>query len=240
MYKRVLLKLSGEALHEDKGSHTIDVECLDSLAHVISSLNKHGIQVAVVIGAGNIWRGKLASRIGIEPIPADFMGMLGTVINAVAMSSALKKYHVEGKVFSNIPAIPNVTYAYNKEAAIKELNDGKVVFIAGGTGKPFYTTDTAATLMALDLDCEVILMGKNGVNGVYTNDPTTDKNAKFLPLITYQQMLEMGLQIMDRSAIELIKDKNIEVRVFSMDDPNNFIKAAEGENIGTVCKKGEF
>ena len=239
MYKRVLLKLSGEALHDDKGRHTIDVECLDSLAKVICDLNKRHIQVAVVIGAGNIWRGKLASRIGIEPIPADFMGMLGTVINAVAMASALKKYNVEGKVFSNIPAIPDVTYAYNRDEAMKEMEDGKVIFIAGGTGKPFYTTDTAATLMALDLNCEVILMGKNGVNGVYTSDPTIDANAKFLPVISYQQMLEMKLQIMDLSAIELIKDKDIEVRVFSMDDPENFIRAAENQNIGTVCKKGE-
>ena len=122
---------------------------------------------------------------------------------------------------------------------MKEMDNGKVIFIAGGTGKPFYTTDTAATLMALDLDCDVILMGKNGVNGVYTSDPTKDASAKFLPVISYQQMLEMKLQIMDLSAIELIKDKDIEVRVFSMDDPENFIRAAEGENIGTVCKKGE-
>ena len=239
MYKRILLKLSGEALHEETGSHTIDVECLDSLAHVIADLNKRGIQVAVVIGAGNIWRGKLASRIGIEPVPADFMGMLGTVINAVAMSSALKKYNVEGKVYSSIPPIPEVTVAYNRDQAIKSMEEGKVVFLAGGTGKPFYTTDTAATLMAIDLGCEVILMGKNGVNGVYTSDPTKDPNAKFLPVITYQQMLEMKLQIMDLSAIELIKDKDIEVRVFSMDNPENFMKAAKGENFGTVCKKGE-
>ena len=239
MYKRILLKLSGEALHEETGSHTIDVECLDSLAHVIADLNKRGIEVAVVIGAGNIWRGKLASRIGIEPIPADFMGMLGTVINAVAMSSALKKYNVEGKVYSSIPPIPEVTTAYNRDAVLKSLSEGKVVFLAGGTGKPFYTTDTAATLMAIDLGCEVILMGKNGVNGVYTSDPTKDPNAKFLPVITYKQMLEMKLQIMDLSAIELIKDKDIEVRVFSMDNPENFMKAAEGENFGTVCKKGE-
>ena len=239
MYKRILLKLSGEALHEETGSHTIDVECLDSLAHVIADLNKRGIQVAVVIGAGNIWRGKLASRIGIEPVPADFMGMLGTVINAVAMSSALKKYNVEGKVYSSIPPIPEVTVAYNRDQAIKSMEEGKVIFLAGGTGKPFYTTDTAATLMAIDLGCEVILMGKNGVNGVYTSDPTKDPNAKFLPVITYQQMLEMKLQIMDLSAIELIKDKDIEVRVFSMDNPENFMKAAKGENFGTVCKKGE-
>lgn len=239
MYKRVLLKLSGEALREVNGVHTIDVECLEGFASVIAKLTKSGVEVAVVIGAGNIWRGKLASRIGIEPVPADFMGMLGTVINAVALASSCRKYGIDTKVFSAIPHLPGVTLPYDINEADNALKEGNAIFLAGGTGKPFFTTDTAATLRAVELNCEAILVGKNGVNGVYTSDPLVDPNAKFISEITYEEMLKNNLQIMDLSAIELIKDKDIEIRVFSMSDPNNFIKVANGEHIGTICKKGE-
>ena len=239
MYKRILLKLSGEALHEETGSHTIDVECLDSLAHVIADLNKRGIEVAVVIGAGNIWRGKLAEGIGIERVPADFMGMMGTVMNAVAMSSALKRIGVDSVVFSAIPEIDPISTTYTKDSAIKAMEEGKIAFLAGGTGKPYFTTDTAATMRALETNCEAIFMGKNGVEGVYDKDPTQFKDAKFIPEITYDEILKKKLQIMDLTAVELIKDKDIEIRIFSMSDPQNFIKVAMGEKIGTVCKKGE-
>ncbi len=239
MYQRVLLKLSGEALHEDEGSHTIDVECLEGLAKVICMLHEKGIQVAIVIGAGNIWRGKLASRIGIEPVPADFMGMLGTVINAVALASCVRKYNVDSIVYSAIPAIDGVTLPYSQKEADEALSNGSVVFLAGGTGKPFYTTDTAAALRAIELNCQAIFMGKNGVQGVYTADPTINKDAEFISEITFAEMIKRNLQIMDISAIQLIKDKDIDVRVFSMSDPLNFLKVAEGQHIGTICKKGE-
>ena len=239
MYKRVLLKLSGEALKEKTGMQIIDVKSLDKIAQAIKTIHEKKIEICVVIGAGNIWRGKLAKDIGIEDVSADYMGMLGTVINAVALASSLKKYGVASRVLSAIPAIEGVTEPYEAEKADLSMKNGEVVFLAGGTGKPFFTTDTAATFRALELQCDAILMGKNGVDGVYSSDPTCDPSAKFYPVITYKEMLEMKLQIMDLSAVQLIKDHDIEIRVFSMADPANFRRVIEGRDIGTVCKKGE-
>lgn len=239
MYKRVLLKLSGEALGIKSSDNIIDVESLNAICERIKVLHDEGVEVAIVIGAGNIWRGKVADKIGIERVPADFMGMLGTVINAVAMSSALKKMGVDSVVYSAIPAIEGVTIPYDVEKVKKDLSNGKICFLAGGTGKPFFTTDTAATLRAIETKCDAILMAKNGVKGVYDKDPTVYKDAKFYPEITYQQMRELNVQIMDQSAIELIENTNIQILVFSMQDLDNFHKAAKGINVGTVCKKGE-
>lgn len=238
MYKRVLLKLSGEALKGESNS-ILEVNHLDGLTDVIKELHDNGVEVAIVIGAGNIWRGKLANQIGIEPVPADFMGMLGTVINAVAMASNLEKKGVPAIVYSAVPHIENVTYEYNKDKANKSLAEGKVVFLAGGTGKPFFTTDTAAALRAVELDCQAIFMGKNGVDGIYTADPTVDKKAEFIKTITFKEIIERKLQVMDISAVELIKNTNIDVRVFSMAEPKNFLRVASGEDIGTTVKKGE-
>lgn len=236
MYRRILLKLSGEALIE-KGSRIIDVKSLNEVARAIKTLHDEGVEIAVVIGAGNIWRGKLADEIGIERVPADFMGMLGTVINAVAMSSSLKKYDVDSLVFSAIPAINGVTLPYDKKVVDTSLKEGKVCFLAGGTGKPFYTTDTAAVLRALEINADAILMAKNGVDGVYDKDPTIHKDAKFLPLITYEEMIKMNLGVMDSSALELIKDTDLQICVFSMADVTNFAKVVKGEHIGTICRK---
>lgn len=239
MYKRVLLKLSGEALKDENAMQILNVSCVNKMAEMMKELHDQGVQISVVIGAGNIWRGNLADGIGIERAPADYMGMMGTVMNAVAMSSALKKNGVDSVVFSALPAIEGLTVPYKAEEAIKAMEDGKVAFLAGGTGKPFFTTDTAATLRALETKCEAIFMGKNGVEGIYDKDPTKFFDAKFFKEITYQEILEKKLQIMDLSAVELIKDKDVEIRVFSMSDPNNFLKVAMGEKIGTTCKKGE-
>ena len=238
MYKRVLLKFSGEAL---KGSSNaiFDSKMLSGLGATVASLVKEGTQVCIVIGAGNIWRGKIASENGLDRIPADYMGMLGTVINAVTMSSVLKNINVDSLVTSAVPAIDGVTVTYTPEVADKAMNDGKVVFLSGGTGKPMFTTDTAATMRAIELNCDAILIGKNGVDGIYDDNPATNPNAKFIPEITFNEIIKRNLQVMDISAIELIKDKDIDVRVFSMEDPNNFIRVAKGETLGTTCKKGE-
>ena len=238
MYKRVLLKLSGEALKDNDGLQIIDVDHMSAFAHTIKTLHDAGVQIAIVIGAGNIWRGKLAKDIGIDQVPADYMGMLGTIINAVAMASALKKIGVDSVVFSALSQVPETTITYTPEGAMRAMEEGKVAFLAGGTGKPFFTTDTAATMRAIELNCDAILMGKNGVEGVYDKDPRANKDAKFFPVITYQEMIKLNLQIMDQTALELIKDKDIKVRVFRM-DAANFIKAAKGENVGSVCQKGE-
>ncbi len=239
MYKRILLKLSGEALKDNNAMQILNVSNVNEFAKVMKSLHDKGVQLAVVIGAGNIWRGNLAEGVGIERAPADYMGMMGTVMNAVAMSSALKKAGVDSAVLSALPEIQGISEAYSPEKAIKYMEQGKVVFLAGGTGKPFFTTDTAATMRALETKCDAIFMGKNGVEGIYDKDPTKYSDAKFIKEITYKEILDKKLQIMDLSAVELIKEENLQIRVFSMSDPSNFVKVAMGEDIGTTCKKGE-
>ena len=236
-YKRVLLKLSGEALKEDSDA-ILDGECLADMADMIRSIHKADIQVCVVIGAGNIWRGKIAKDAGMDQYEADFMGMMGTVINAVALASRLKLMGVDTLVTTAIGPVPEVNVPYSVKVADQAMKEGKVVFLSGGTGKPYFTTDTAATMRAIELNCDAILMGKNGVDGVYDKDPRKDPTAHFFPVITYQEMIKLNLQIMDQTALELIKDKDIKVRVFRM-DAHNFIKAAKGENVGTICQKGE-
>ena len=208
------------------------------MANMVKQIHDNGIQICIVIGAGNIWRGKIAKDAGMDQFEADFMGMMGTVINAVALGAKLKTLGVESLVTSAIGPVPEVNVPYSVEVADKAMNEGKVVFLSGGTGKPYCTTDTAAAMRAVELNVDVILMGKNGVEGVYDKDPRKDSTAKFFPVITYDEMIKLNLQIMDQSALELIKDKNIQVRVFRM-DAANFVKAAKGENVGTICKKGE-
>ena len=238
MYKRVLLKFSGEALKGNSNA-IVDSDMMKGLANMIAEMRKEGTQICIVIGAGNIWRGKIASDNGLDRVPADYMGMLGTVINAVTMSSVLKNINVPSLVTSAVPAIEGVTVTYSPEVADKAMNEGKVVFLSGGTGKPYFTTDTAATMRAIELNCDAILIGKNGVDGIYDDNPSTNPNAKFISEITFNEIIKRNLQVMDISAIELIKDKDIDVRVFSMEDPNNFIRVAKGESLGTTCKKGE-
>ena len=236
-YKRVLLKLSGEALKENSDA-ILCKDALDSMAQMVKKIHDAGVQVCIVIGAGNIWRGKIAKDAGMEQFEADYMGMMGTVINAVALSAKLKLLGVTSLVTTAIGPVPEVNVPYSVETADKAMNEGKVVFLSGGTGKPFFTTDTAATMRAIELNCDAILMGKNGVEGVYDKDPRSNPDAKFYPVISYQEMIKQNLQIMDQTALELIKDKDIQVRVFRM-DAANFVRAAKGENVGSICQKGE-
>ena len=236
-YKRVLLKLSGEALKE-KSDAILSADALDSMANMVKKIHDAGIQVCIVIGAGNIWRGKIAKDAGMNQFEADYMGMMGTVINAVALGAKLKVLGIDSLVTSAIGPVLEVNVPYSVEVADKAMNEGKVVFLSGGTGKPYCTTDTAAAMRAVELNVDAILMGKNGVEGVYDKDPRSNKDAKFFPVITFEEMIKLNLQIMDQSALELIKDKDIQVRVFRM-DADNFITAAKGENVGTVCHKGE-
>ena len=236
-YKRVLLKLSGEALKENSDA-ILSAEALDSMAKMVKNIYDSGVQVCIVIGAGNIWRGKVAKDAGMDQFEADYMGMMGTVINAVALGAKLKTLGVPSLVTSAIGPVPEVNVPYSVDVADKAMNEGKVVFLSGGTGKPYCTTDTAAAMRAVELKVDAILMGKNGVEGVYDKDPRSNNDAKFFPVITYNEMIKLNLQIMDQSALELIKDKDIQVRVFKM-EADNFVKAAKGENVGTVCRKGE-
>lgn len=236
MYKRILLKLSGEALKGDS-KNIVDEQYLKEIAKVIKDIHDMGTEVAVVVGAGNIWRGKIAESIGLDRVPADFMGMIGTVVNAVCLSSALKNIGVESIVTSAVNEIDGVVAPYSIDLAKQELNKGKVVFLAGGTGKPYFTTDTAATMRAIELKCDAILMGKNGVEGIYDSDPRKNPNAKFIKDVSYDKIISLGLEVMDLTAVELIKNTDIQIRVFSMNDLSNFGKVIAGEDIGTTCHK---
>lgn len=238
-YKRILLKLSGEALKESCPNCIFGKESFESILKAIKLLTDHDIQVAIVVGAGNIYRGKMASELNLERVPADFMGMLGTIINAISLSSALRSLGVESDVYSPISPIDEVVKTYNPESAIKSLEEGKVVFLAGGTGKPYFTTDTAATLRAIETKCDAIFVAKNGVDGLYSDDPNVNPDAKFIKEITYDEILELKLQVMDLSAIELLLDKDIDIRIFSISDFSNFEKIAKGEDVGSVCRKGK-
>ncbi len=237
MYKRILLKLSGESLRQGDTHHILDVDYLKKTAETIKGIYDEGIQIAIVVGAGNIWRGKLADRLGIDRVPADYMGMLGTVINAIAINSALKNLGVEGVVYSSISPIEGVTKAYKKKQAIKSLEEDKIIFLAGGTGKPYLTTDTASAILAKDVEVDAILMAKNGADGVYDSDPNLNKDAKLIHSLTYQELLDKDLGVMDQEAVKILKDTNIETRVFNAES-DNFKKAITDDKLGTTIKRG--
>lgn len=237
-YKRVLLKLSGEALADKNNNMILENYSLDQVAASIKLMVDKGMEVAVVVGAGNIWRGKLAKQIGIERSTADYMGMLGTIINALALQSAIEKTGLGCRVLSALE-IKAVAETYIRRRAIRHLEKGRVVIFAGGTGNPYFTTDTCATLRAMEIEADAILMAKNGVDGVYTADPKLDKNAQFIKTITFDEMLKRELRVMDPTAIALLKDNQIEIRVFDMNEPTNIEKLINGEDIGTTIIKGE-
>ena len=237
-YKRVVLKLSGEALADKNNKVILEAHSLDKVAEAIKMMNERGIQVTVVVGAGNIWRGKLAEQIGIERSTADYMGMLGTIINALALQSALEHVGLECRVCSAIE-VRSVAEFYIRRRAIRHLEKGRVVVFAGGTGNPYFTTDTCATLRAMEIEADAILMAKNGVDGVYSADPRVDKSAKFIKTLTFNEMLSRDLKVMDNTAVALLKDQDIEVRVFNMNDIDNIRKLVDGEDVGTTIRKGE-
>ena len=235
-YKRVLIKLSGEALADKNKNEIFDAANLKDVAEAIKSVYDSGVQICIVVGGGNIWRGKLADSIGVEKSTADYMGMLGTIMNALAIQSALSQVGIDSRVMSAI-AVNQVCEPYIRNKAIRHLEKGRVVIFAGGTGNPFFTTDTAAALRAKDVNCEAILMAKNGVEGVFTADPRTDKTATLIKDISYSGMLAKNLKVMDNAAVALLMDTNIELRVFNMANTSNFKKVAEGEDLGTTIRK---
>ena len=238
MYRRILLKLSGEALKEDHGEVIFSEKSFLEMVNVIKSLHDNGTQIGIVIGGGNIWRGKLAETLSLERVPADFMGMLGTVINCVSMASALRNKGVPTTVYNALGDLPDgVAKKYDVDSANRSLENGEVVFFAGGIGKPYFSTDTAAATRALETNCEAILMAKHGVEGIYDKDPTIYKDAKFFKSITYQEVLDLKLGVMDLTAVELIKNTDLQIRVFSMKDADNVIKVCNGEDIGTTLRR---
>lgn len=236
-YKRVLVKLSGEALKGDS-SLILSAPCIEEVVASIKGLVDRGVEVGVVCGAGNIWRGKLADTIGIEQEEADYMGMLGTVINSLALEAALKNHGVKAITMSSLE-MNKICKTFTQKDAKKALSKGYVVIFAGGTGNPFFTTDTCAALRACETHCDAVLMAKNGVDGVYSKDPNVYKDAEFYKQLTYKELLEKNLGVMDNTAVSLLMNKNIELRVFCMQDPSNFGKIMDGEDIGTKVIKGE-
>lgn len=234
-YKRVLLKLSGEALANKETKEIFDAKNLEFVASAIKAMRERGVEVAIVVGGGNIWRGKLAKSIGVDSATADYMGMLGTIINALAVESALTQVGVDARVMTALET-KQVAEPYIWKKAVRHLEKGRVVIFGGGTGSPNFTTDTTAALRARDIKCDAILMAKNGVDGVYTADPNTNENAEFISQLTYHEMLERDLKVMDRTAVSLCMDTQLEIRVFNMNDTSNFTKILDGEEVGTTIK----
>jgi uridylate kinase len=236
IYQTIILKLSGEALADSKDKTILDNKKLKSIASSVYAVTQLGVHVGVVVGAGNIYRGKMSEKIGIEHSTGDYMGMLGTIINALALQSAFEEKGLEVRVMSSIN-VPAVCEPYIRRKAIHHLNLGRVVIFAGGTGNPYFTTDTTATLRAREVGAEAILMAKNGIEGIYTDDPRINKEAVLLPHLTYREVVEKKLGVMDLTAVTLIEDSNIKIHVFDMEDPENILRVLTGQKIGSVISK---
>ncbi|GAV31293.1 MAG: UMP kinase [Anaerosomatales bacterium] len=234
-YRRVLLKLSGEALMGD-GSYGIDPAVLDSLAAQIKPLNEAGVQIAIVVGGGNIFRGLAASAKGMDRAQADYMGMLATVMNALALQDALERHGVFTRVMSAIE-MQAVAEPYIRRRAIRHLEKGRVVIFAAGTGNPYFTTDTTAALRALEIGAECIMKATK-VDGVYDDDPMTNPHAVKFDELEYIEVLNRGLRVMDNTAISLCMDNRLPIVVFDLKKPGNIERAVKGERVGTLVRGG--
>ncbi len=235
-YKRILLKVSGEALLGSQ-QFGIDPNPVHHIALEIQKAMKLGVQVAVVVGGGNIFRGmKNSSKLGMDQASGDYVGMLATVMNAVALQSEFKKIGVDCRVQSAID-IDKIAEPYIRHRAIRHLEKNRVVIFAAGTGNPFFTTDTAAALRASEIDADAMLMAKNGVDGVYDDDPRTNPNAKKYDKISYDDIIVKGLKVMDLSSCALCKQNNIPITVFDFNLENSLIKILNDEEVGTLVTK---
>ena len=235
-YKRIVLKLSGESLAGAAG-FGIDPGTVESLAKQIKKIREHDIDVAVVVGGGNIWRGLSGSAKGMDRAQADYMGMMATVMNALALQDALEKMDVTTRVQTAIE-MRQVAELYIRRKAIRHMEKGRVVIFGAGTGNPYFSTDTTAALRAAEIEADVILMAKKGTDGIYDDDPNKNKNAKRFDRLKYLDILSMGLHVMDSTATSLCMDNNIELVVFNIDNHENILKAALGEDIGTTVGGG--
>lgn len=233
-YKRIMLKLSGESLSKEGKGQGIHQPTLYAIAQDIAELAKRGIQVAVVVGGGNIWRYRDTTDSGIERTASDTMGMLATIMNGVALQAALESLGTYSRVASAIQ-VPQVAEPYIRRRAIRHLEKGRVVICAGGTGNPFFTTDSAAALRALELGCEVVLKATN-VDGIYDKDPNRFPDAVLYKRLGFQEALEKHLNVMDQAAFSLCQDQNLPIRVFNFNVEGNLLKAATGEDVGTLVQ----
>lgn len=233
---RVLLKLSGEALMGNAG-FGIDPSVAQTMAAQIKTAHDKGVQIGIVVGGGNIWRGATASAMGMERATADYMGMVATVMNGLVLQDALEKAGVECRVLTAI-AMHEVAEPYIRRRAIRHMEKGRVVIMVAGNGTPYFTTDTAAALRALELDVDMLLMAKNKVDGVYDSDPRSNPNAVRYEQVTHQEALEQNLKVMDASAMALCRDNSLPIRVFDITSDSAITRALLGEELGTLVHAG--
>jgi uridylate kinase len=232
VFHRILLKLSGEALMGSR-EYGIDLPTVEAIAGEIIGVHERGVEAAIVIGAGNFYRGMAAAAEGMDRATADYAGMLATLLNALALQDALEKRGAHTRVLSAIQ-VTEVAEPYIRRRAIRHLEKGRIVIFAAGTGNPFFTTDTAAALRALEIRAEAILMAKHGVEGVFDADPTKVPDAKLLPEITHRQAIERGLRVMDSTALSRCMDNDLPIYVFNMADERNIDRIVCGERVGTI------
>ena len=235
-YKRVVLKLSGEALAGETG-FGINPPTIKETVKEIKEVHDLGVQISIVVGGGNIWRGTTGAEVGMERAQADYMGMLATVMNALALQDALENIGVPTRVQTSID-MRQIAEPYIRRRAIRHLEKERVVIFAGGTGNPYFSTDTAAALRAAEIEADAILMAKNNVDGVYSADPRKDANAQKFSELTHLDVITKGLQVMDTTASSLSMDNDISLVVFNLNEPGNIRRVVLGENIGTTVKKG--
>jgi uridylate kinase len=236
VFNRILLKISGEALMGSLEYGT-DPERVRGIAEQVHEISERGVETAIVVGAGNIYRGLSGAAQGMDRATADYMGMLATVLNALTLQDALERLGTHTRVQSAIE-VTEVAEPYIRRRAIRHLEKGRAVIFAAGTGNPFFTTDTAAALRALEIHAEAILMAKHGVEGVYDADPTEVPAANFLPEITHLEAIEKGLRVMDSTALSLCMDNGLPIHVFNMADERNIDRIVSGERVGTIVRTG--
>jgi len=234
MYQRVILKLSGEALKGD-GTYGIHPITVKKIATEIKEIYKLGVQVGIVVGAGNLWRGKTGEELGMDRAQADYMGMLGTIMNGLALQDALESLDVPTRVMTVLP-VSAVAEPYIRRKAIRHFEKGRVLVFSGGTGSPFFSTDTAAALRAAEVNADVILMAKNGVEGVYDKDPRKFTDAKMFNEISQRELLKQKLEVMDQTAASICTENKLDILVFNMNEHGNMKKAVMQEPIGTLVK----
>lgn len=236
-FKRVVLKLSGEALAGSQG-YGIDTTTVEHIARQVVEVNKLGIQAAIVVGGGNIWRGLSGSAKGMDRVSADYMGMLATVMNALALQDALENFGIATRVQTAIN-MQQVAEPYIRRRAIRHMEKGRIVIFGAGTGNPYFSTDTTAALRAAEIEADAILMAKNGVDGVYDSDPKLNPQAKMFKKLSYLDVINKDLKVMDATATTLCMNNDIPILVFNLDVSENIVAAAKGEDLGTlVDKKG--
>nr|WP_198433897.1 UMP kinase [Aerococcus urinae] len=233
-YKRIVLKLSGEALAGDN-IFGIDPKTMKKIAQELKDVYQLGVEIAIVCGGGNIWRGKTGEEIGMERAQADYMGMLATIMNALGLQDALENLEVPTRVQTSIE-MRQIAEPYIRRKAVRHLEKDRVVIFAGGTGNPYFSTDTAAALRAAEIEADVILMAKNGVDGVYTADPKVDQNAEKFSELSHTEVITKGLQVMDATASSLSMDNDIPIVVFNLNERGNIRRVVEGEEIGTTVR----